>query len=387
MRRLTVSSRAFFYTIGFSADAFNFAPILAESFLASSRFHATEMEMGILGAANALGYALPCMMTGLMSERVGRRRMCAIAAAGILAVNVEEPFLGSVRGLCVAGFLRMFATGFLWPPLMAWFTETTGPRRFSRFLGGYNVSWAAGILVGFLVGGWTYQRLGAGASFGFGAVFSGALLVALFAFDPRPEPDREGDEPVCAPPDAAAARNLVILGLLLLTCGCFLSSLVLYLFPKLAGASVSEEVQSRLHVLRMAGQVAAFFVLTHTVAWHNKRWPMTATLLAFAAGIVLASAGPRLALSAPGFALLGVGNGIAYMLSAYYALALVKTKGLGSGLQETLIGTGYLLGPLYGGALATIRGTQWAVVAGLLPVALLALVVARTAPGRVPTRC
>ena len=106
MQRLTISKKSFFYTSAFAVDCFNFIAIAAEVFMAVALLKATAFQLGVLGAANALGYALPCVWTGLLSERLSRSRMCLIALAGLTVVYAVTPKVTSVYLLCIASFLR-----------------------------------------------------------------------------------------------------------------------------------------------------------------------------------------------------------------------------------------------------------------------------------------
>jgi MFS family permease len=295
--------------------------------------------------------------------------MCALAALGGAAVCLVEPHLDSIGALCIAAFLRMAAPSFMWPPLMAWLSETTDRGSLSRVIGGYNVTWALGILAGYYLGGWTFQHHGFAVSFSTAGTMAFGTLAFILLFAPerahRQVHEQDDLDPV-------AARAFVRQGLLLNVGGCFTMALVLYMFPKIVGKSMGEEAQSVLHSVRMGGQVVAFMLMGSTHAWHYRRWPMWVALAALTAGIACVAGTSRYGIYVGGFALLGVGMGIAYTLSAYYVLALMRVKGLGSGLQETLIGTGFGIGPLYGGAVASFSSARMSVAAGIIPLVLLA---------------
>jgi len=382
LRRLSVPNFLFFATVAFAVDCLVFAAALSEAMLAVDRMHATELQLGLLGAAVALGYAVPCIFTGVISERLGRRSLCLAATAGIAAVCFVEPHLSTMGALCAAGALRMVATGFFWPPVMAWLTETTDSDSFSETLGRYNVCWAVGILVGFFAGGWTYQRLGPVAAFHFTAWLAVAAFAFLLLATPRrmvqhqrPHGMEEGD-----------ARAFVRQGFLLNLCGCFTTSLILYVFPKLVEGRLEAGVQGTLHAVRMGGTVLAFAVMSSTRAWHFRRWPMWLGLGALLAGLALCAAARSLPLFAVAFAVTGAGAGTVYMLSAYYALALMRTKGLAGGIQETLIGVGYFTGPMFGGVAGALAGPRTALAAALIPLAAMlpAVWVRRSAASRRP---
>jgi MFS family permease len=88
-------------------------------------------------------------------------------------------------------------------------------------------------------------------------------------------------------------------------------------------------------------------------------------------GVAIVAMVHHYSLYALGFALTGAGYGVAFTMSSYYALSLSEIKGKGSGMMETLVGGGSLLGPLYGGAIGSALGPRVGVYAGLVPLAFL----------------
>lgn len=366
MQRIAVSNRLFFYSIGFSADGFNFVAVLAETFLASNVLHATPLQMGILGTLSALGYALPSFWAGLLSERLGRRSMCLFAVAGMLLTYLVTPHVRAIHVLYAVSFARSVATSCLWAPLMAWMSEICDMASLSGMLGGYNISWATGIMVGFWAGGYTYEHLGPAVPFHIAAAYAFILLAFMAICTPQRDALHTSNQEF----PEHDVHYFVRQGLLYVTMGCFVTGLVIYMLPKLVASQMGETAQGMLHVTRMAGQVTAFVVLSNTDAWHFRRWPSHSCAACFGAGLLLVALSPHYGVNIVGFFLLGVGVGVGYMMSIYYTMALVRTKGLGSGLQESLVGTGNLLGPLFGGTVANYSTPRTSVLAGVLPLAL-----------------
>lgn len=368
LRRIPVSNRFFFCFLGFAGDCFNFSAIIAETFLAASVFKASEMQMGLLGAMFG-GYALACVFTGMLSDRVGRRPLCLLACLGMIAAYVVAAHAPSMQVLYLASFFRSVSTSLLWPPLMAWMTETSGRKGFSGLLGAYNIAWACGILAGYFIGGWAFEHISPSAPFYF------AITLGLLTF---------GVLLVCVPLQAELAMEshelesgdvvfFVREGLVLMTSLHFAVALVLYMFPKVVGNAMGETAQSVLHVIRMVGQVLAFVAMTWFGGWHFRRWPIWLCLVLSVGGMLLVGTCARPGLYAVGSAALGVGMGISFMLSAYYTLALMESKGLGSGMQESLVGGGSVLGPLLGGVVAAGTSPRTSIVLGCVPLVAVGL--------------
>ncbi|MGI8905741.1 MAG: MFS transporter [Candidatus Sumerlaeaceae bacterium] len=371
--RLPVSNVAFFCLIGFLGDCLNFTAVQSEIFLAAGIFHARELQLGLLGAATSLGYALPAMWAGVLSERMGRRPLCTFGVLGLLLSYLVIPYVQTLPQLYAICFLRSVFSAFLWVPLMAWMARAQDHEGLSGLLGKYNVSWALGILSGFYLAGVMFTGYGWRSGFHVSAGLAFVLLMFIFCCEPqggRGAPADVDEQPVHGL-EVHEVRHFVRQGLLMLTIGNFLSALVLYMFPRVGGGIVHEQGQSLLNVIRLTGQVSAFVLFGYTVNWHFRRWPLLLCGAFLCVGVLLVAVGARFAVYAAGFGLVGAGFGIAFTMSAFYALGLSESKGKGSGMMETLVGSGSLLGPLYGGAIGQMSGPRMGVVAGLIPLALI----------------
>ncbi len=367
MRQVKINNRTFFYLAGFTTDCYNYIAILAEALFASYVLKATSFQMGMLGAFSALGYALPCVWTGLLSEKLGRKKMCLIAISGLTISYILAPLSSNVYMLCAISFFRSVSTSFYWPPLMAWMTEVSENGSLSGILGGYNMSWTAGVMVGFWVSGWVFQHISPIAPFYFSAIFAAITFVFIFVSLPKASTIIVQEKKI----QNANSTFFVYEGLSLNFLGHFVSALALYMFPNVVGTSIPESYQGLLHSVRMFGQLSIFCVLTYTSSWHFKKCPLWICISAELLGSIFITVSNSFFTYAIGFLLIGIGGGMGYMLSAYYALALMKTKGLGSGLQESLIGMGLFAGPIYGGAIATIASPRTAIISGIIPIFLV----------------
>ena len=56
--------------------------------------------------------------------------------------------------------------------------------------------------------------------------------------------------------------------------------------------------------------------------------------------------------------LIGLGISLSYYSSLYYVVLLLKKKGKGTGLHESILGSGVVLGPLLGGIAAQSAGLR-----------------------------
>jgi predicted MFS family arabinose efflux permease len=105
-------------------------------------------------------------------------------------------------------------------------------------------------------------------------------------------------------------------------------------------------------------QFLGFFFLRGSERWHfNKFYLLGAQLLA-AAGLLLIYLSNRQWVFAFAFLMFGLCASLTYYSSLYYAVRLMKRKGKGAGLHESILGSGVVLGPLLGGIAAHAVGLR-----------------------------
>ena len=131
-----------------------------------------------------------------------------------------------------------------------------------------------------------------------------------------------------------------------------------------------------------------FFLLRRTDRWlFSKSYLFGAQILAFA-GISLIVVSNESTLFALAFFLCGLSCSVTYYSSLYYAVQLLKKKGRGTGLHESILGGGAVLGPILGGVAAQYAGLRapYLLCLAVLLAALGAQVILmkRNTPPRVP---
>ena len=105
-------------------------------------------------------------------------------------------------------------------------------------------------------------------------------------------------------------------------------------------------------------QFLGFFFLRGSERWHfNKRYLLGAQLLA-ACGLLLIFFFRQPIVCALAFIMLGLCASLTYYSSLYYTVRLMKRKGKGTGLHESILGGGVVLGPLLGGIMAHSVGLR-----------------------------
>jgi predicted MFS family arabinose efflux permease len=103
---------------------------------------------------------------------------------------------------------------------------------------------------------------------------------------------------------------------------------------------------------------SGFFILRRSERWHfNKRHLLGAQFFAVVAALLISRVNSP-GLFALAFILLGTSSSVTYYSSLYYAVHLLKAKGKGTGLHESILASGAILGPVLGGLAAQVAGLR-----------------------------
>ncbi len=311
---------------------------------------ASPFMLGLLGGAQFSLYLFVCIISGHMSDRLGRRAVTVAASAVCLASWAGMALATSVWHLIVLAVLSGTGLALLWPPIEAWLADLAGNsvRLLNRNIGLFNIAWTAGLMVGPLVAGQLWEAHGEGVFLVAGGTALLCLLVALLT--PTAPPAHEHVAPPAHVP-AARVRWFLVMAWIAMAMAVFARGMLGACFPKLAvSLGFSPTLLGRLLFVLAAGQGVAFLVTRMTTGWQYKLWslfvPPVVGLLALLSGAVTSSA----AVFAVGFAFVGGALGVSYMCGITYALqAGPEGRGKRAGLHEGIMGLGLVSGPLLGG--------------------------------------
>ena len=319
---------------------------------------ANPVQLGLVGTlASAVHMGMAHLMGGL-SDRLGRRRLIVAAplifcATSLLMTRVREVWMilafSVANGLCLSIY---------WPSLQAWIADRQAGTGLARDIGSFNLSWTLATLAGPILGGSLYGVY-AGLPFLMAAAIALMLFLLVFATVheralPSPEKaeltDIETQHRHRSFLYAAWAANFA---------SWFILANARYQFPKLA-----RELNLPPHLIGLLigflgfALFSGFFLLRRTDRWHFKRNFLFGAQDLALAGLLLVAVSSRPALFALGFVMIGFCCSVTYYSSLYYSVRILRKKGRGSGLHESILGGGAVLGPLLGGVAATYTGLR-----------------------------
>ena len=332
--------------------------------------------IGLLGAAYMLGASVATMVTGFMSDRLGRRSMMALAMLMALMGTVGC-FLWMDRTWLLTSCYILTGTGAggVYPPLMAWLTRNGTTKtvksisNVTRRLFLFCLSWNLGIAFGQAGGGAIYDGLGRqGPLLAAILLFLCNLLLLLTLRGPS-----GGDTKPVKQVDRENSMDFARLCWVANVGGTFSMSVIFHLFPLLAvDMKLPAGRQGLLVGLTRLLVVGIYLVMHWTQFWRRKFWVAVVAHISGIAGlgvITMTASEPGLMLGLAGLAVL---VGYNYFASLYYSTTGSSNakRGFALGIHEATL----LLGAASGAAFGGIAGTALASVR--IPYILAAMVVA-----------
>ncbi|MFW5867654.1 MAG: MFS transporter [Armatimonadota bacterium] len=344
---------------------------------------ASPSMLGWLGTIGALVYATGCIFTGTLSDRFGRRVLVSASCAMCGAVWLTMTQAGSPAQLLAILPFSGAGISMFWPPIQAWMSEITvgGRDRLNRNIGGFNIAWTIGLMLGPVVAGfaWDIDRYvpsltdamnnaGVTGDVGRYAPFVLAALCAIIVLIlaqtiPRHVPgggEAAPEDKDFVRPHSNVASRFLHLAWIANFASWFGRALNIVVFTKIAtemglsGSTIGITV-----AMFLAGQLLMFLYLRNRSGWQYRLWPLLAAL-----GIAAGAWGLAWFARSPwvfglAFAIAGMGAGVTYVSSLYYSLeGQSVSRGTRAGIHEAVLGSGVFLGPLAGGFVAEYFGLR-----------------------------
>ncbi len=277
------------------------------------------------------GMGLMCLLPGLS---------CTLSAAGHPAAWSLWALIGVYGGL----------SGLLWPMVESYLSGGRRGPGLRTATGRFNVTWSSALVIAMLLVA-PYTKNGATQALALlGAVHWLSCLVLVW-FGRAPAAHDDAHEP--HPP--VYGEQLAIFRWVLATAYLVLNALLPYIAVVADTLSLSATMAVVLGATWPGARVAAFVFMERWPGWHGRRsmpWIGCGMLLAGFAMVVLLPVllPPPLALPGvvAGLLVFGAAMGVIYAATLYYIMSVGAAQVEAGGSFETLIGLGYLIGPLSG---------------------------------------
>jgi MFS family permease len=324
----------------------------------AAELDATASQLGWLGGVWIGLYAVLALVTGRVSDRVGRRNLafagCVIAAIMTLACALTT----QIGWLLV--FSALFGAGLscFWPSIIAWLGEGLSGHALAARLTTFGVAWNIGLLFGYSLSGILFEL---GPRLPFYASAGVILLVAILLRVPArqvsvaPSINAKQADTMEIPKGrgfrktawlANFATNFSLAG-------------TAALFPQLAThLGISADVHGGLLAAGRAAALITFAALQFLMFWRTRLWPLWVAQLGCAASIVWIGLAHAMWMFAAAWIIGGIASGYAYQASIYFTLEEMTEKGKGSGFHEAVVGSGMFFGPMLAGWVGNSHGLR-----------------------------
>ena len=335
--------------------------LLAIPLLAVQQFSASTFQLGLLGSFGSLSYAICCPFAGRMADRVGYKTMTVAACgafAGTYLLMIRTQNIGQMLILVPIGSAGM---GMFWPSIQAWMACDRDRSTLMKTMGGFNVAWSMGLLMGPLATGWLYEWNPL-YPFYFAVGYIVCLGAYILLLAPQTanayRPDSNQQEMVKAQGIAQGISFLKIAWVANFG-AWFVVGTIRNLFPKL-GLHLGLEPRTIGQLMAMVylAQVLGFVVLRRSHRWHGRMFPLASCQLLAILGAILIYLSTSPWIFGCAFALIGISLSMTYYASLFYSVYAQEKKGAKAGLHESILASGGVFGALLGGLTAQHFGLK-----------------------------
>ncbi len=379
-------------------------------FITKSLYGFDRFQNWGLALAASVAYIVGAVSVGRLTRAIKRKRALTtrrVLAVLLAAMGMACFFPALVRVPLAVWFFHAgyhLLAGMFWPMVESYVSGGRRGAGLRRATGLFNVTWATTLpLAYWLMAPFLPERTGDGGALpmgpfivliGLGVVHLGGLVfIALLT----PDPGRHGDAGIEEPAGQRElyGRLLSCFRVALIASYVLLSAVTPALPDWTAELGIPDVWRTPAASVWMAVRVGVFALLMWWHGWHGRFRTLIWSIGAMVVGTATTFLAGDVATLLIGLALLGVGSGATYTAAIYYAMAHGEAEIDAGGTHETMIGLGYLSGPVFGlmaagfvhasgvveGARAERTDQVALAIVGLAALVLIAIVV-RLAVGR-----
>jgi len=335
--------------------------IISYPLVAIERFGVSALTLGALGTTSAGAYALACLVSGTLVDRIGFKKMVMAACALLALVYPSILLIDGIGQLFLMAVFGSIGLSLFWPAVMRWIGEEEHGDLLRKQLGSFSIALIAGIMVGNFVAGKLFE-LSPAAPYLLSALTALAVLLLVLFTEEKNTPGGGADQP--APRVQERPRpGFLLIGWIANFAVFFAVGVGESLFPKLAlKLGISVPLLASLVAMIPLGQIFLFVLLRRTHRWHFKYPPLLLLQLLGLMGLLLLTSTSRSWIFGLAFLFLGACAGMTYFSSIFYSVYRQEGKGRKSGFHEAFLGGGVAVGPICGGLIARsfdLRAPYW----------------------------
>ncbi|MGQ9456543.1 MAG: MFS transporter [Armatimonadota bacterium] len=320
--------------------------------LLAVRLGASAFLLGSIGWI-AQAFRLPmCLVSGYLSERIGRTKIIVPAAISFAVGCLLMSFAQSAWHVLPFYVIAMSSIGSFYAPLQAFIGDVSKSEELRRNLGAFNMGWCTGSAAAAL---FTPALVCLGLNITLYVGTFASLLAASLVLSWQRNPKHELANNTSAQHSQPTNHSSL---LLIARIGHFLSyygySTIRILFPKYAisGLGWTEVAVTWVTAQHLVGLSLGIIVASASGWWRGKLWPILGAQLIMtgaAGAAALTRIPPLFALT---FFAFGIAQSIVYTAALYYSISGTGKRGKNTGIHESLVAAGGISGCLIGGLVA-----------------------------------
>lgn len=347
-----------------------FIPLFAQSLGASF------LDLGVIGAAYSIIYAVTPLVAGHLADRFNRVWLFSLAITIIILGTWALTLSRTVLDIAFIRSVTGCAFAFFWPIAEVLVIDLSPKERRVREMGLFSVSWGSGYLIGPIVGGLVVGGFGFIWLFTMAAVLVAFSLLFVVIWIVPNHPGRT----IEARTDFS--RTLPIMKRLLpwygiALCYGMISGVIMTVFPGYANAlRIDPFLIGILFSAFSTSRILAFSASERLVSFGEARVLHVASGFLVAAGLSLA-AFPAF----QSFLLIMVGVGACFGVLFPVVISFISRHfpnekvGVATGSYEAVFGLGSAVGPILAGIFAQLTSIRWAFALMSLFAAIMFMVV------------
>ena len=332
--------------------------------LYAQRFGGSFLDLGFIGTAYSVTYAVGPIFAGYIADRVSRAWLYSLGVTFVAFSAIALSAARSVTDIVILRSAAGLAFAFFWPTSEALVAELSTEENRLKEMGVYSVFWSSGFLIGPMVGGLILQ------TYGYPWLFTASFVLIAFAFVISvswvvPRHPRKASHPAKMDlSDTLSIMKGLVTWYIVIVCYGIIANVIIAIFPGYAnvigitpvliGTLFSAYYMARITMYSLAGRLNHF---------RENKLLLTISAI-FGRGTLVLAMFPGFDGFILGMILLGCCSGIMFpLMISLIARHFPREKlGIAAGSYETTFGLGYAVGPILAGSVALLANIRWAFV-------------------------
>lgn len=316
-------------------------------FVTEGQYGFTKAQNLLLALVESVLYVVVAFSAGPLMRAYARKGLTARGwLAGVFVVQLVSSCLVllGLWGVVVGACLLSVVGAALWPVMESYLSSGRHGHDMRRAIGVFNVAWMSATGAALLLMAPFTGTPAAAYSLLALLPVSVASLALLRAFPRQPAPHQPDEHHTHVPPGYSALLRAS--RFILPVSYVFISVLGPVLPYRMKALELEEWTKTPLTSLWMFARMGMVVLLAYYPFWHGKWSTIAVGVVLLAGGFGCAMLAPSAPVLVVGLAAFGIGHGILYYASLYYAMAVGSAAVDAGGVFEALIGVGYVIGPL-----------------------------------------